>query len=50
MTGTDHMNAQLCQWFALCTRPANGTESHPIIGEVPICDRCREKNRHLAGK
>jgi hypothetical protein len=31
-----------CQWFALCDREATGTTSHPILGEVPTCDRCAE--------
>lgn len=29
-----------CQWFALCPNDATHTRSHPILGEVPICDRC----------
>jgi len=31
---------QLCEWFALCTNPATKTRPHPILGAVPICDRC----------
>lgn len=31
---------QTCQWFALCGRPATGTVHHPILGDVPTCDRC----------
>jgi hypothetical protein len=34
---------ETCEWFALCTNPATGTLTHPTIGEVPICDRCRER-------
>jgi hypothetical protein len=34
---------ELCKWFALCDHPANGTMPHPVLGEVPICDRCRAK-------
>lgn len=37
------MNARICEWFALCGRPATGSMSHPVLGDVPICDRCREK-------
>lgn len=34
---------QLCEWFALCDHLATGTMPHPILGPVPICDRCRGK-------
>lgn len=30
-----------CEWFAACTRPATGSMSHPILGAMLICDRCR---------
>lgn len=33
----------LCEWFALCTREAAGTVYHPVLGDVPTCDRCRDK-------
>jgi hypothetical protein len=33
----------LCEWFALCDRPATGTTPHPILGAVPTCDRCAER-------
>lgn len=32
-----------CQWFANCENPANGTMPHPVLGEVPICERCRKR-------
>lgn len=32
-----------CQWFALCDHEATGTLYHPVLGDVPICDRCRTK-------
>lgn len=32
---------QTCQWFARCENLATHTQSHPILGEVPICDRCQ---------
>jgi hypothetical protein len=38
---------QQCEWFALCDNDATGFESHPILGDVPICDRCRAKNERL---
>lgn len=31
----------MCEWFALCTNKATGTVAHPILGDVPICDRCK---------
>jgi hypothetical protein len=30
----------MCEWFALCDRPATDTRPHPILGDVPVCDRC----------
>lgn len=35
----------ICQWFALCTNEATQTISHPILGEVPTCDRCADRAR-----
>jgi hypothetical protein len=32
-----------CEWFALCDRAADGLRRHPILGAVPICDRCAER-------
>lgn len=36
--------AQLCEWYALCVRPAAGTTPHPILGDVPICEKCAAKH------
>jgi len=33
---------QRCEWFLLCTNPATGTTPHPILGDVPTCDRCHK--------
>lgn len=33
----------MCEWFALCTRPADGVVAHPILGDVPTCARCAAK-------
>lgn len=30
----------LCEYFALCDNPADGTVDHPILGTVPTCNRC----------
>lgn len=32
----------VCRWFALCDHQATSTMPHPILGAVPICDRCRK--------
>lgn len=32
--------APVCGWFLNCGRPATGTTPHPVLGEVPTCDRC----------
>lgn len=29
-----------CRWFLRCENPATHLESHPVLGEVPCCDRC----------
>ena len=33
----------MCEWFALCDHEATGTLPHPVLGDVPICDRCRAR-------
>ena len=37
-----------CMWFALCTNDATTTRPHPILGNVPICDRCDAKVDQIA--
>lgn len=32
-----------CQWFALCVNDATQLVPHPILGDVPACDRCADK-------
>lgn len=32
-----------CSWFALCTNTATKLRSQPVLGDVPICDRCDDK-------
>lgn len=34
--------AQACQWFARCGRPATCTTPHPVLGDVPTCQRCHD--------
>ena len=31
---------EICQYFALCTNRADGYVKHPILGNVPCCERC----------
>lgn len=32
-----------CKQFALCANSPDGTVTHPILGEVPTCQRCADK-------
>lgn len=38
----------ICEWFALCENVAVTAEAHPILGSVPICERCKAKVDALA--
>jgi hypothetical protein len=29
-----------CLWFATCDRAADGLRTHPVLGQVPSCERC----------
>jgi hypothetical protein len=33
-----------CGWYAGCGEPAIGLTPHPVLGPVPICQRCAEKH------
>jgi hypothetical protein len=41
--------AALCQWFALCARPATTVRPHPLLGDVQICTECDDKMKRLGG-
>jgi hypothetical protein len=41
----DVIPGEPCRWFAHCTLPATHMELHPIIGQVPACDRCTKIGR-----
>lgn len=41
---------ELCKWFALCDHPATSRQPHPILGEVPICNRCAAKLKAIEAK
>lgn len=32
-----------CQWFALCDREAAGVVAHPVLADVPTCQRCADR-------
>lgn len=36
-----------CMWFARCANPANGIRQHPVLHNVPICQRCDDKIERL---
>lgn len=38
-----------CEWWAMCANDATGVEPHPVIGDVPICDRCAAKLESIRG-
>lgn len=31
-----------CEWFARCTNETSQAAGHPVLGPVPICDRCAD--------
>jgi hypothetical protein len=37
-----------CAWFLLCENPATTTMPHPILGDVPCCQRCADKVERLS--
>jgi hypothetical protein len=39
--------SQFCQWFATCTNLATTERDHPVLGKVPICDRCEQLIKNM---
>lgn len=37
-----------CAWFLLCENDATTARDHPVLGSVPICDRCNTKVEALS--
>lgn len=33
-----------CEWYALCMNSPDGTVTHPVLGEVPTCERCARRH------
>jgi len=33
----------VCEWFAYCENRATLTMPHPVLGSVPICERCASR-------
>ncbi len=33
----------VCEWFAYCENRATLTMPHPVLGGVPICERCASR-------
>lgn len=40
---------QECQWFLLCDNEATVQIEHPILPDVPACQRCADKYVELGG-
>jgi hypothetical protein len=41
------VDGTLCEWWARCEYPATTTRRHPILGDVPICERCTRKLQRI---
>lgn len=42
--GFDGEPTPLCEWYdAKCDRYATGYRSHPVLGQLLICDECNAK-------
>jgi hypothetical protein len=39
-----------CSWFAKCSHAATHYRQHPILGDVPICNRCANKIEKIEGE
>ena len=48
MTYENVPSTHSCEWFAMCENYAVTTRYHPILKDVPICNRCNEKMTRIA--
>lgn len=39
-----------CKWYALCANESVGHVAHPILGDVPICQRCADRHDLIVEK
>lgn len=44
---THEIDPPMCQWYALCDNTATTHIPHPILGDVPTCERCANKYERL---
>lgn len=42
-TYCSNCNQSDCQWFHGCKNKATGAADHPVLGSVPICQRCASR-------
>lgn len=40
----EQMYLLLCEWYPGCDNYADGAVAHPILGNVPTCERCAAKH------
>lgn len=39
-----------CEWYLLCQNEGNMRRPHPVLGSVPICERCNDKAERLSAR
>ena len=42
--GASVRREEACRWYALCDNAADGYVEHPILGDVPTCERCASRH------
>ena len=41
---TEAKMTTICEYYALCTNQTDRGTRHPVLGEVPTCQRCADKH------